>query len=191
MSSFIFTTSIRVRLGLPHPGLLGQPSCVCGHPVDPVGTHILRCSHGSKWTAIHNDIRDVLAAIARDVGPDVGYHVTMEETHVLSTVDGILDQRCADNVFSWAGVRALVDIVVADPIGASMVSLAAHILGHAASHMAQLMHMSCIIAVTYFIPLLPRFLGHFTRPWTGSFDPSRLFVWSGAVTPGLDGYGLS
>ncbi|CAM6103290.1 unnamed protein product [Calypogeia fissa] len=66
MSFFIFTTSLRVRLGLPHPGLLRQPSYVCGHPLDPVGTHILQCSHGSERTATHDDLRDVLAAIAWD-----------------------------------------------------------------------------------------------------------------------------
>ncbi|CAM6129749.1 unnamed protein product [Calypogeia fissa] len=43
-----------------------------------------------------------------------------------------------DIVFSWAGVRALADVVVADPIGANMVSSAAHIPGHAASHAAWL-----------------------------------------------------
>ncbi|CAM6088894.1 unnamed protein product [Calypogeia fissa] len=134
MSSFIFTTSLRVRLGLPHPGLLGQPSCVCGHPLDPVGTHILQCSHGSERTATHDDFRDVLAAIARDAG----YHVSTEQTHVLPAIDGISDRRRADIVFSWAGVRALADVVVADPTGASMVSSAAHIPGHAASHAARL-----------------------------------------------------
>ncbi|CAM6087665.1 unnamed protein product [Calypogeia fissa] len=121
--SAIFTTSLRVRLGLLHPGFLGQPSCVCGHPLDPVGTHILRCNHGSEWTATHDDLCDVLAAIARDTG----YHVSTEQTHVLPAVDGIPDRRRADIVFSRAGVWALADMVVADPTGASMVSLAAHV----------------------------------------------------------------
>ncbi|CAM6084315.1 unnamed protein product [Calypogeia fissa] len=134
MSSFIFTTSLPVRLGLPHPGLLGQPSCVCGHPLDPVRTHILHCSHGSEWTATHDDLHNVLAAIARDAG----YHVSTEQTHVLPAVDGILDRRRTDIVFSQAGVRALADVVVADPMVASMVSSAVHIPGHATSHVAQL-----------------------------------------------------
>ncbi|CAM6086604.1 unnamed protein product [Calypogeia fissa] len=96
MSSFIFTSSLLVQLGLPHPGLLGQPSCVCGHRLDPMGTHILRCSHGSKRTVTHDDIRNMLAAIARDAG----YHVSTEQTHVLPAVDGISDRRRADIVFS-------------------------------------------------------------------------------------------
>ncbi|CAM6086720.1 unnamed protein product [Calypogeia fissa] len=133
MSSFIFTTSLRVWLGLPHPGLLGQPACVCGHSLDPVGTHILRCSHGSERTATHDDLRDVLAAIAQDAG----YHVSTEQTHVLPAVGGIPDRRRADIVFSRAGVQSLADVVVADPTGASMVSSAAHISGHAASHAAR------------------------------------------------------
>ncbi|CAM6103094.1 unnamed protein product [Calypogeia fissa] len=134
MSSFIFTTSLRVRLGLPHPGLLEQPSYVCGHALDPVGTLILRCSHGSERAATHDDLRDVLAAIARDVG----YHVSLEQTHVLPVIDGIPDRRRVDIVFSRAGMRALADVVVADPTRASMVSSTAHISGHAASHTARL-----------------------------------------------------
>ncbi|CAM6102357.1 unnamed protein product [Calypogeia fissa] len=113
---------------------MGQSSCVCGHPLDPVGIHILRCSHGSERTATHDDIHDVLAAITRDAG----YHVSTEQTHVLLAVDGIPDRRRADIVFSRAGVRALADVVVADPTGASMVSSAAHIPGHATSHTARL-----------------------------------------------------
>ncbi|CAM6086617.1 unnamed protein product [Calypogeia fissa] len=62
----------------------------------------------------------------------------MEQTHVLPTVDGIPDRRWADIVFSRAGVRALVDVVVAYPTGASMVSSAAHIPEHASSHAARL-----------------------------------------------------
>ncbi|CAM6086568.1 unnamed protein product [Calypogeia fissa] len=41
-------------------------------------------------------------------------------------------------VFSRAGVQALADVVMVDPTGASMVSSATHILGHAASHAARL-----------------------------------------------------
>ncbi|CAM6087761.1 unnamed protein product [Calypogeia fissa] len=84
--------------------------------------------------ATHDDLRDVLAAIARDTR----YYVSTEQTHVLPVVDGIPDRRRADIVFSRAGVRALADVVVADPTGASMVSSAAHIPGHAASHAARL-----------------------------------------------------
>ncbi|CAM6120862.1 unnamed protein product [Calypogeia fissa] len=115
-------------------GLLGQPFCVCGHPLDPVGTHILRCSHGSERTATHDNLCDVLAAITWDTV----YHVSTEQTHVLPAVDGIPDRRRVDIVFSQVGVWALVDVVVADPMGASMVSSATHIPGHAASHAAWL-----------------------------------------------------
>ncbi|CAM6093049.1 unnamed protein product [Calypogeia fissa] len=141
MSSFIFTTSLWVWLGLPRPGFLGQPSCVCGHSLDPVGTHILWCSHGSERTATHDNLCDVFAAIARDAG----YHVSMEQTHVLPAADDIPDRRRADIVYSWAGVRALADMVVADPTRASRVSLAAHIPGHAAPHAAWLKEEAYVI----------------------------------------------
>ncbi|CAM6084678.1 unnamed protein product [Calypogeia fissa] len=41
-------------------------------------------------------------------------------------------------MFSRAGVRALVDVVVANPTGTSMVASATHIPGHAASHVTRL-----------------------------------------------------
>ncbi|CAM6091955.1 unnamed protein product [Calypogeia fissa] len=89
----------------------------------PVGTHILLCSHGSERTATHDDLCNVLVAIARDAG----YHVSTEQTHVLPAVDDIPDRRQADIIFSRAGVRALADVVVVDPMRANVVSLAAHI----------------------------------------------------------------
>ncbi|CAM6100755.1 unnamed protein product [Calypogeia fissa] len=55
----------------------------------------------------------------------MGYHVSTEQTHVLPTVDGIPDWRQANIVFSRAGMQSLVDVVVSDPTGASMVSSAA------------------------------------------------------------------
>ncbi|CAM6094730.1 unnamed protein product [Calypogeia fissa] len=98
-------------------------------------TNTLRCSHGSERTATHDDIGDVLAAIAWGTG----YHVTTEQTHILLAIDGIPDWRHADIVFYQVGVGALANVVVVvDPTRASMVSSATHIPGHAASHMARL-----------------------------------------------------
>ncbi|CAM6105100.1 unnamed protein product [Calypogeia fissa] len=117
----------------------------------------------------------------------------MEQTHVLSAVDGIQDRRIANVVFSWAGVRALVDVVVADPRGASMVLSAAHIPGHAASHAARLKEEAYVVhhSRDLFYPFALEIFGCFTRPWICSFDPRQLFVWSGGRTPSLGGYGLS
>ncbi|CAM6096723.1 unnamed protein product [Calypogeia fissa] len=105
--------------------------------------------------------------------PDAGYLVTMEQTHVLPTVDGIPDQRRADIVFSRAGVQALVDVVVADPMGASMVLSAAHIPRHAPSHAAWLKEEAYVIrhSEDLFYPFA--IVGRFTQPWTGSFGPRR------------------
>ncbi|CAM6129631.1 unnamed protein product [Calypogeia fissa] len=85
----------------------------------------------------------------------------MEQTHVLLAVDGILDHRRADIVFSRVGVQALTDVVVADPMGANMVSSAAHI----GPGMQPLMRpgsrrrrMPFVIPGIYFTPLRLRFL---------------------------------
>ncbi|CAM6099499.1 unnamed protein product [Calypogeia fissa] len=116
------------------------------------------------------------------------------QTHVLPAVDGIPDRRRADIVFSRAGVRALADVVVADPTGASMVSSAAHIPGHAASHAARLKEEAFAIrhsgdlfypfAVEVFgalHPALDKFLRSTGGPLRGAM----------AVSPDLGGYKLS
>ncbi|CAM6101217.1 unnamed protein product [Calypogeia fissa] len=69
----------------------------------------------------------------------------MEQTHVLPMVDGIPDRRRVDIVFLQAGVQALADVVMADPMRASKVSLVAHIPGHAASHTARLKEEAYVI----------------------------------------------
>lgn len=58
--------------------------------------------------------------------------------HVLPPQDSVLDQRWADLVFCRAGVHALGDAVVADPIGRNDVVLVAHIPGHDATKAAPL-----------------------------------------------------
>lgn len=66
---------------------LGQPTCFCRAPLESKGVHILQCGHASERTMTHDDICDVVVVIAWDFG----YHVTMEQRHVLPPHDGVLD----------------------------------------------------------------------------------------------------
>ncbi|CAM6084321.1 unnamed protein product [Calypogeia fissa] len=152
--------------------------------------YILRCSHGSERTATHDDIRDVLAAIARDAG----YHVSTEQTHVLPAVDGIPDRRRADIVFLRAGVRALANVVVVDPMGASMVASAAHNRGHAAFHTAQLKEEAYAVRHSrdLFYPFAVEVFGALhSAPGPVPSVHNGPLRGVAAVPPGLGGYGFS
>ncbi len=35
-------------LGLPHLSIISFPQCVCTHPIDPMGIHLLCCTHGNE-----------------------------------------------------------------------------------------------------------------------------------------------
>lgn len=52
--------------------------------------------------------------------------------------DGILDRRRAEVIFSWAGVRALGDVVIADPTSGALVATDAHVPSHAVVRAVQL-----------------------------------------------------
>jgi len=64
--SLIFCITFCTRLGLPCPSIISISQCVCTHPIDPLGIHLLCCVHGNEHIGTHNVIRDTFAAIARD-----------------------------------------------------------------------------------------------------------------------------
>lgn len=74
------------------------------------GVHILQCSHGSERIVRHNHIRDVVAAIARDFR----LHVTVEHHDVFPPWKGNTPWKRVPH-WQWADIRALWDVVVANP----------------------------------------------------------------------------
>jgi hypothetical protein len=45
---------------------------MCTHPLDPMGIHLLHCTHGNEQTTTHDVVRDTFAAIAQNVGFHMG-----------------------------------------------------------------------------------------------------------------------
>jgi hypothetical protein len=60
------STTIRSKLGLSHPLILGVSHCICNQPLDPMGIHFLRCMHGGERMASHDVVWDAFVAIAKD-----------------------------------------------------------------------------------------------------------------------------
>jgi hypothetical protein len=68
-----------MQLGLFYPSIANIPQCVCTHPINLMGIHLLHCVHGNEHIKTHDVIRDTFATIAQDVG----FHVGQEQLHAL------------------------------------------------------------------------------------------------------------
>jgi hypothetical protein len=66
-----------MQLGLPHPSITGILQCVCTHPINFMGIHLLHCVHSNKRIRTHDAIRDTFTPIARNVG----FHVGQKQLH--------------------------------------------------------------------------------------------------------------
>jgi len=79
LSSLIFCITFCTWFGLSHLSITSISQCVCTHPIDLMGIHLLRCAHGNKCARTHDVIRNTFATI----GWDVGYHMGWEQLHAL------------------------------------------------------------------------------------------------------------
>jgi uncharacterized protein (DUF2237 family) len=75
----MFCTTLHTWFGLPHPSIASILRCVCTHPINPMGIHLLCCALGNEHIGTHNVIHDTFVAIAWDVG----FHVGQKQLHVL------------------------------------------------------------------------------------------------------------
>jgi hypothetical protein len=80
--SLIFFITLRMQLGLRHPSIAGIPQCVCTHPIDPMGIHLLCCAHGNECTGTHDVICDTFVAIARNANFHVGQEQCASFNHI-------------------------------------------------------------------------------------------------------------
>jgi hypothetical protein len=63
LSSPFLSTTLRTWLGLPHPSIASIFQCVCTHPIDPMGIHLLCCVHGNERIGIHDAIYITLSPL--------------------------------------------------------------------------------------------------------------------------------
>jgi hypothetical protein len=79
LASYVFSSTLCTKLGLPHHVDLEYIHCIYGELLDLAGTHLIYCSHGGDQIIFHDAIRDVFASIVKDMG----FHVSHEQIHVL------------------------------------------------------------------------------------------------------------
>jgi hypothetical protein len=68
----IFSTTFCMQLGLPHLSIANILWCMCTHPIDHMGIHLLHCVHGNEHIRTHDVIHDTFVAIVQTAGFHVG-----------------------------------------------------------------------------------------------------------------------
>ncbi len=109
---------LRIHCGFPHPLNLSLSHCTCGQPLDLMGIHLFRCTHGGERTTCHDVVQDVFASIMRDTR----FHILREQIHVLPSP--ILQSTCCESTLLVDGIQMSVDIIIVDPIRTNLVSQA-------------------------------------------------------------------
>jgi len=116
LSSPIFSTSLWTRFRLSHPSIAGIMWCVCTHPIDPMGIHLLHCVHGNEGTGTHDVVCVTFVAIMQDVG----FHVGWEQLHAFPSTTFNSFCQWIDIVFTKDGICTLVDVVIVDLMQADL-----------------------------------------------------------------------
>jgi hypothetical protein len=110
LSFLVFATTLRMQ-GLPHPSIACMPWCVCTHPIDPMGIHLLRCVHSNEHIKTHDGICDTFVTSVRDVN----FHVGWKQLHALPSTTFNSSCRWVDVVFTKYGIHTLVDVIIVNP----------------------------------------------------------------------------
>jgi hypothetical protein len=118
LPSNVFSSTMLTKLSLPHPLILSLTHYICGELLDPLGINLLRCGHGGERTASHDDVRDAFASIVRNAR----FHVLWEQTHILPLPFFQSSRQRINIILLVDGICILVDVIIADPIQADLVS---------------------------------------------------------------------
>jgi hypothetical protein len=85
-----------------------------------MGIHLLHSTHGGERTTSHDAIQNVFVPIVKDVR----FHVLQEQTHVLLLPSLEYFHQRVDIVMLVDDIRTLVNVIIANPIRAYLVSWA-------------------------------------------------------------------
>jgi hypothetical protein len=66
-----FLTTLRIRFVLPHPMVAHLSRYQCGHAIEDLGSHLLRCPCGGEHTTTHDTFWNIIVVIALESGAHV------------------------------------------------------------------------------------------------------------------------
>jgi hypothetical protein len=108
----ICSTTLCIRLGLPHPSIVRIPWCVCTHPSDPMAIHFLCYVHGNKCIGTHDVVCNTFVAIAWDVN----FHMGRKQLHALPSTMINSFHRRVNIVLTKDDICTLANVVIANPM---------------------------------------------------------------------------
>jgi hypothetical protein len=111
LTSMVFSIVLWIQPGVPHPSITNILWCVCTHPIDLMGMHVLCCVHGNERITTHGIVHNTFATIAQDVG----FHVGWKQLHVLLLIMFNSSHQRIDIVLTKDNIPTLVDIVIVYP----------------------------------------------------------------------------
>ncbi len=122
LSNAHFFTTLHIHIGIPHPIVTHFSQCQCGHTIDDLGIHLLRCLCKSERTTTHDTFRDTIATIA-----------SKNETHVQRKVSHLFPchtQRRMDIVITRNGFQTLANVVIINSTCTNLVQCALTMTTH-------------------------------------------------------------
>jgi hypothetical protein len=133
LASLVFSIALWIQLGLPHPLIASILWCMCKHPINSMGIHLLCCAHGNKHTIIHDAICNTFTTIVWDVDLHVGW----KQVHVFPSNTFNSSRWQVDIVLTKDGICTLVDVVIANPTQADLLLWFCATQGFVASNATQ------------------------------------------------------
>jgi hypothetical protein len=109
------------------------PWCVCTHPINLMGIHLLCCTHDNKHTRTHDIVHNTFATFAWDAS----FHVGQEQLHVDHLIKFKSSYCQVGIVFTKDGFHTLIDIVICDPMSSELFFCSCTIQGFPTSNVAQ------------------------------------------------------
>ncbi len=98
LPSNVFSFALWTRLGLPHPLAFSLTHCIYDQPLNPMGIHLLRCTHGGERTTSHDVVQDVFMSIVKDMA----FHVFVgTNSHFFATFSSIFLSTCWYFFVNW------------------------------------------------------------------------------------------
>jgi hypothetical protein len=108
-----FLTTLHTCFSLPHPMVAHLSQCKCGHTIDDLRTHLLRCPYRNEHITTHNTLQDIITTIVLESG-----------THVQREVSHLFPHHTwwrMDILITIDDFRTLMDIIITDPTRTNMV----------------------------------------------------------------------
>jgi hypothetical protein len=106
-----------IGLGISHSSIISIFWCVCTHPINPMGIHLLRCVHRNKHKWTHDIIHNTFVAIVKNVS----FHTVHELLlHALMSTTFNSSRQWINIMFTKIGIHTLTNVVIVDVVIADL-----------------------------------------------------------------------